>query len=129
MMIPLAFFVLPESIESLVARRPAGALAEVNRTLGRLGHAPASDLPSLPAETVKPSLAALFSPGFARITVLLTVAYFAQILFFYYIQKWIPKIVVDMRSEEHTSELQSLMRNSYAVFCLKKKKYNTQPDN
>src|SRR3546814_9943972 len=28
------------------------------------------------------------------------------------------------RSEEHTSELQSLMRNSYAVFCLQKKKYN-----
>src|SRR3546814_4245952 len=27
-----------------------------------------------------------------------------------------------VRSEEHTSELQSLMRNSYAVFCLKKKK-------
>src|SRR3546814_2365017 len=27
------------------------------------------------------------------------------------------------RSEEHTSELQSLMRTSYAVFCLKKKKY------
>src|SRR3546814_1024077 len=27
-----------------------------------------------------------------------------------------------LRSEEHTSELQSLMRNSYAVFCLKKKK-------
>src|SRR3546814_2344244 len=29
------------------------------------------------------------------------------------------------RSEEHTSELQSLMRISYAVFCLKKKKKNT----
>src|SRR3546814_6704608 len=28
------------------------------------------------------------------------------------------------RSEEHTYELQSLMRNSYAVFCLKKKKIN-----
>src|SRR3546814_2085254 len=28
----------------------------------------------------------------------------------------------DLRSEEHTSELQSLMRISYAVFCLKKKK-------
>src|SRR3546814_8323896 len=27
------------------------------------------------------------------------------------------------RSEEHTSELQSLLRNSYAVFCLKKKRY------
>src|SRR3546814_5579782 len=34
---------------------------------------------------------------------------------------------VAFRSEEHTSELQSLMRNSYAVFCLKKKKkYNTK---
>src|SRR3546814_2949266 len=30
------------------------------------------------------------------------------------------------RSEEHTSELQSLMRISYAVFCLKKKKKNNQ---
>src|SRR3546814_5919980 len=30
--------------------------------------------------------------------------------------------LVVARSEEHTSELQSLMRNSYAVFCLKKKK-------
>src|SRR3546814_2489738 len=29
---------------------------------------------------------------------------------------------IDRRSEEHTSELQSLMRSSYAVFCLKKNK-------
>src|SRR3546814_4439978 len=33
---------------------------------------------------------------------------------------------VSCRSEEHTSELQSLMRISYAVFCLKKKKHNSQ---
>src|SRR3546814_3043020 len=32
------------------------------------------------------------------------------------------------RSEEHTSELQSLMRISYAVFCLKKKKKHTPKD-
>src|SRR3546814_9720904 len=32
---------------------------------------------------------------------------------------------VGPRSEEHTSELQSLMRISYAVFCLKKKKHTT----
>src|SRR3546814_10108229 len=32
----------------------------------------------------------------------------------------------EARSEEHTSELQSLMRISYAVFCLKKKKKQTQ---
>src|SRR3546814_2350275 len=36
-----------------------------------------------------------------------------------------PPISSNMRSEEHTSELQSLMRISYAVFCLKKKTKNT----
>src|SRR3546814_4008029 len=34
-----------------------------------------------------------------------------------------------IRSEEHTSELQSLMRISYAVFCLKKKKKRQQKNN
>src|SRR3546814_12766919 len=36
----------------------------------------------------------------------------------YAVIRWL----IDRRSEEHTSELQSLMRISYAVFCLKKKK-------
>src|SRR3546814_2821410 len=35
--------------------------------------------------------------------------------------------VLIVRSEEHTSELQSLMRISYAVFCLKKKKKKSTP--
>lgn len=95
-MIPLAFFFLPESIESLIARRPAGALERVNRLFTRIGHAPVETLPPPPAEVLKPSIATLFGSRFARITILLTVAYFAQILFFYYIQKWVPKIVVDM---------------------------------
>src|SRR3546814_1329073 len=34
------------------------------------------------------------------------------------------RMMTASRSEEHTSELQSLMRNSYAVFCLKKKTNN-----
>src|SRR3546814_8058981 len=37
-------------------------------------------------------------------------------------EKILPSAVVNERSEEHTSELQSLMRNSYAVFCLQKNK-------
>src|SRR3546814_8721591 len=32
-----------------------------------------------------------------------------------------PRVLLPLRSEEHTSELQSLMRISYAVFCLQKK--------
>src|SRR3546814_1073688 len=35
-------------------------------------------------------------------------------------------VLDDLRSEEHTSELQSLKRTSYAVFCLKKKKITTK---
>src|SRR3546814_7435099 len=38
----------------------------------------------------------------------------------------LPFEALKSRSEEHTSELQSLMRISYAVFCLKKKKINKQ---
>src|SRR3546814_1641588 len=41
------------------------------------------------------------------------------------ITRAITRRVAEHRSEEHTSELQSLMRISYAVFCLKKKKHNT----
>src|SRR3546814_8303555 len=37
------------------------------------------------------------------------------------------QLTVEQRSEEHTSELQTLMRISYAVFCLKKKKERTYP--
>src|SRR3546814_4650068 len=37
------------------------------------------------------------------------------------------ELAAQLRSEEHTSELQSLMRISYAVFCLKKKNTQTPP--
>src|SRR3546814_9633671 len=40
-----------------------------------------------------------------------------------------PHCTVSSRSEEHTSELQSLMRISYAVFCLKKKNQSTHSIN
>src|SRR3546814_4657818 len=43
-------------------------------------------------------------------------------------QRWdaAESVRVELRSEEHTSELQSLMRISYAVFCLKKKQSQLQ---
>src|SRR3546814_7051724 len=43
---------------------------------------------------------------------------FSQVL----LSMQLPFAVIPLRSEEHTSALQSLMRISYAVFCLKKKK-------
>src|SRR3546814_5457068 len=49
---------------------------------------------------------------------------FPQPLYQFIIGHWLPF----RRSEEHTSELQSLMRISYAVFCLKKKIRKSQTD-
>ena len=49
----------------------------------------ADEPPALP-------VSALFSPALARITILLTLAYLTHIMTFYFILKWIPKIVVDM---------------------------------
>jgi benzoate transport len=94
--LPLAFFLLPESIDSLLARRPPNALGAINRTLGRLRRAPLEALPPPGPERASPALLALFSSRYRAPTILLTVAYFAQITLFYYIQKWVPKIVVDM---------------------------------
>lgn len=94
--LPLAFFLLPESIGLLLARRPPNALAAVNRTLARLRRPSIDALPPRAAQEQRPSISALFSSAYRMPTILLTTAYFAQITFFYYIQKWVPKIVVDM---------------------------------
>ncbi len=94
--LPLAFFLLPESIGFHVHRRRADALERINAILKRLGHAPAGALPPRRDEAPKASFAALFAPALARRTILLTLAYFCHIMTFYFILKWIPKIVVDM---------------------------------
>lgn len=92
----LAWGLLPESIEYLARKRPPNALARINATLGRMGHRPILSLPEAPAPVRRIATATLFSPGLARTTILLTVAYFTHIMTFYFILKWIPKIVVDM---------------------------------
>jgi benzoate transport len=94
--IPLVFFLVPESIEWLCQRQPANALAAVNRSLIRLGRAAVDALPAVSAETRKRSVAGIFSPQFLRITLLMSFAYFLHVISFYFIIKWIPKIVVDM---------------------------------
>jgi benzoate transport len=94
--IPLTLWLLPESIEHLLQRRPAGALRRINRTLRRMGHEGASALSEAQESAPRPGLAALFSGPMARTTLLLTAAYFAHIMTFYFIIKWIPKLVVDM---------------------------------
>ncbi|HBJ92067.1 MAG TPA: MFS transporter, partial [Hyphomonadaceae bacterium] len=82
---------------SLVARKPANALAKVNAILKRLGHQAIESLPDMSeAKASGGGLKRLFGKPLAMITMLLTAAYFAHIMTFYYILKWIPKLVVDM---------------------------------
>jgi benzoate transport len=94
--IPLTWYLLPESIEHLLHRRPRGALARVNATLQRMGHATIEALPPAEKDAAPSGVRALFSPAMARTTTLLTIAYLAHIMTFYFTLKWIPKIVVDM---------------------------------
>ena len=94
--IPIVFFLVPESIEWLCQRQPANALAAVNRSLTRLGRAVVDALPAVSPETRKRSVAGIFGPQFLRITLLMAFAYFLHIISFYFIIKWIPKIVVDL---------------------------------
>src|SRR3546814_7701776 len=74
-----------------------------------------------PADELKRSKLLAFSGGFK--SRLLGNSLEINSEFFYYDYKNFQAFTVSqLRSEEHTSELQSLMRISYAVFCLKKKK-------
>ena len=93
---PVVFFVVPESVHWLVRRQPAGALDAVNRTLGRMGHLSVSTLPPLATGGRARSIADIFSPERVAGTVIVTLAYFLHITTFYFIVKWVPKIVVDL---------------------------------
>jgi benzoate transport len=94
--IPLVLIFVPESVHWLTQKQPEGALEKINRTLKRMGHATVAALPVISAQVRKRSMSDIFSPTLVGITVLVTAAYFFHIVTFYYILKWVPKIVVDM---------------------------------
>ncbi len=94
--IPLVLFFVPESVGYLEEKRPEGALAKANAILVRLKHKAADALPHRDPDAPRPGLSAIFGKTLIATTMVVTFAYFAHILTFYYIIKWIPKIVVDM---------------------------------
>ena len=94
--IPLVWFLVPETIAYLAHRRPDNVVERVSAVLRRLGHPAVAGLPAPSADAPRARLSQLFTPSLARTSVLLTLSYFAHIMTFYFILKWIPKIVVDM---------------------------------
>src|SRR3546814_7688254 len=63
----------------------------------------------------------LFAEGLSTVKRPLVALVFCVLLFLFFALLFCSGRNITKRSEEHTSELQSLMRISYAVFCLKKK--------
>ena len=95
-LIPVVFFAVPESVHWLARKQPVGALQAVNRAMGRMGHASVSSLPVIPPEARAKSAGDIFGPAMLVTTALVTAAYFFHITTFYYLIKWVPKLVVDM---------------------------------
>ncbi len=94
--LPLAWWLMPESIRYLIQRQPADALNRANRLLSRMGRQPLEALPPISESSSKLPLTQLFAAPLVRTTIVLTIAYFCHIMTFYFILKWLPKIVVDM---------------------------------
>jgi benzoate transport len=92
-LIPVVFVFIPESVQWLTQKRPAGALESVNKTLRRFGHGAIASLPALAPTARRLSIADIFKPGLVHITILVTLAYFFHITTFYFIIKWTPNIV------------------------------------
>lgn len=93
--VPIVWFLLPETVPFLCKKRGEGSLAQLNRTLARLGHASVTTFPTFRAKAAG-SIQDLFGGALLITTFLVTLAYFAHITTFYFILKWVPKIVVDM---------------------------------
>ncbi len=94
--IPIVLWLVPETIAFLLHKRPADALEKINRTMVRQGRAPLDALPPRDEAPQRFSFGQFFAPGLASVTLLLILAYFAHMMTFYFLVKWIPKIVTDM---------------------------------
>jgi benzoate transport len=94
--IPLVYFLIPESVHWLIRKNPVNALEKVNFTLKKLGHDPVESLPDINVNAPKLSVLDIFNKRLFATTIVVTLAYLFHITTFYFILKWVPKIVVDM---------------------------------
>jgi MFS transporter, AAHS family, vanillate permease len=94
-LIPITYFVVPESVHWLARNQPKGALEKINSAMSRMGHPTVTALPTLTADVRQHSVSDIFGPGLIGITAIVTLAYFFHITTFYFILKWVPKIVAD----------------------------------
>ncbi|MGL4832457.1 MAG: MFS transporter [Propionibacteriaceae bacterium] len=92
LMIPVAFWLIPESPSYVVGKGGPQALGRVNKILARLGQPQVEALAGESAEKV--TLKSVATPALLLSTALLTATYFFHSVTFYFFVKWIPKFVV-----------------------------------
>lgn len=91
---------LPESVAFLVAKPSPQRLQQLNKILQKMGRETLASLPKAKRENEITSPApALLSATLRRVTVALSLAYFAHIMTHYFFLKWVPKIVVDLGND------------------------------
>jgi len=96
LLIPIVYVFVPESVHWLARKQPPDSLLKINHTRTRMGHAAVAMLPEISAEARRRAFTDIFAPGHVARTVIVTLAYFLHITTFYFIVKWVPKIVVDL---------------------------------
>lgn len=94
-MIPVVYFLVPETVAWETRKQKPGALARINATLTKLGKPTITELPNVTAELADQSQNSIFSPRLLRTTIIVTIAYFFHIMTFYFILKWTGVIVED----------------------------------
>lgn len=94
-LIPVAFVWLPESLDFLANRQPAGALGRINRLHDRMGLPALLQLPPRRAASAAGRIGRLFAHGLWRSTLLLWLSTFASFGVLYFVTSWIPKLATE----------------------------------
>lgn len=116
----VAWLLIPESLKYLIERRPANALARVNRILDKLKRAPLTQMPAVAADSpgfIAPSgllgnMANLLRADHRLATLTLWSAFFLCFATLYFLMSWIPKLLVDAGYTEATG------RDAFFLFNL-----------
>lgn len=95
--IPLVWWRLPESLDFLVTRRPAGALDQINAVLRRMGHAALAALPERDSAPrgIGAGYRELLTPRLRRTTLVLWVVFFCIMAGFYFVTSWTPTLLTE----------------------------------
>ncbi len=116
LMVIVAWLLIPESLKYLLEKRPANAVARINKILGRLGEAAIAELPTRAEPSAKPglvgSVAALMKPEHRKGTLILWSAFFLCFSTLYFLMSWIPNLM-DASGYE-----QSVGRKAFFLFNL-----------